>query len=74
MPNSSHEATAFFKLNGRNEAGQHERLRRLLGKLSGVLDVKVNYILDTISVRYDSDLITRDAIKKKVDRSNDGTN
>jgi len=73
MPDPVHEATAFFKLEGRNESGQHERLRRLLGKLNGVLEVRVNYILDTISIRYNSDEVTREEIKKKVDRSNDGS-
>ncbi len=71
MPNSNHEATAFFKLEGGNESGQHERLRRVLGKLNGVLEVRVNFILDTMAVRYDSDVLTRDEIKKRVDRSND---
>ena len=70
MTNSNHEATALFKMGGGNESGQHERLRRVICKLNGVLEVRVNYILDTISVKYDSDALTRDEIKKKVDRSN----
>jgi cation transport ATPase len=70
MTNSNREATALFKLEGGNESGQHERLRRVLCKLNGVLDVRVNFILDTISIKYDSDALTRDEIKKKVDRSN----
>ena len=69
-PNMNHEATAFFKLLGGDESGQGERLRRVIGRLDGVLEVKINFILDTISVRYDSDRVTRDQIKKKVDRSN----
>ena len=70
MPNSNHEAMAFFKLEGGNESGQHTRLGRVLGRLDGVLDVRVDYILDTISIRYDSKTLTREDIKKKVDRSN----
>ena len=31
---------------------------------------RANFIIDTISVRYDSDRLTRDEIKKKVDQSN----
>jgi len=72
MPDLSHEATAFFKLRGGDESGQPERLRRVLSRLDGVLEVKVNFILDTISIRYDSEIVTRDDIKKKVDRSNHG--
>ncbi|MGA2665071.1 MAG: hypothetical protein ABSF83_09020 [Nitrososphaerales archaeon] len=72
MSDSKHGATALFKLEGRNESGQHERLRLLLEKLNGVMDVKVNYILDTISIEYDSDVTTRAEIKRKVDRSNNG--
>jgi cation transport ATPase len=70
MSNSSHEATASFKLAGGNESGQHERLGRVLGKLNGVLEVRVNFILDTVSIKYDSERLTRDEIKKRVDRSN----
>jgi cation transport ATPase len=69
MTNLNHEATAFFKLQGGDESGQPERLRRALGRLDGVLEVKINFILDTISIKYDSDRVTRDQIKKKVDRS-----
>jgi hypothetical protein len=69
MPNSNREATAFFKLLGGDESGQPERLRRALSRLGGVLEVKVNFIQDTISVRYDSEMVTRDQIKKKVDES-----
>jgi len=73
MPTLTNEATAFFKLDGGYESGQHERLRRVLGRIDGVLEVKVNFILDTVSVRYDSDRVTREEIKEKVDRSNDGS-
>jgi copper chaperone CopZ len=65
----NHDATAFFKLQGGDESGQPERLRRALGKLNGVLEVNINFILDTVSIRYDSEIVTRDQIKKKVDRS-----
>jgi copper chaperone CopZ len=70
LPNLNHEATAFFKLQGGDESGQAERLRRALDKLNGVLEVNMNFILDTVSIRYDSEIVTRDQIKKKVDRSN----
>jgi hypothetical protein len=70
MANLNHEATAFFKLEGGDESGGHEKLRRLLDGLDGVLEVRVNFIIDTISVKYDSDRLSRDEIKKKVDRSN----
>jgi hypothetical protein len=69
MPNLNSDATAFFKLQGGDESGQPERLRRALGRLDGVQEVKVNFILDTISIRYDSERVTRAQIKRKVDRS-----
>jgi copper chaperone CopZ len=70
MPNLNHEATAFFKLLGGDESGKPERLSRVLSKIDGVLEVKVNFILDIISIRYDSERVTREEIKKRVDRSN----
>jgi copper chaperone CopZ len=70
MSNLAPEATAFFKLEGGDESGGTEKLRRVLDGLDGVLEVRVNFIIDTISVRYDSDRLTRDEIKKKVDQSN----
>jgi hypothetical protein len=70
MTSINHEATAFFKLEGGNDSGQHERLRRLLEKLDGVLEVKVNFILDTMSVKYDSKRLTREDLKRRVDGSN----
>ncbi len=73
MPDLSHEATAFFKLRGGDESGQPARLRRALGRLDGILEVKFNFILDTISIRYDSETVTRDQIKKEVDQSNKGS-
>jgi hypothetical protein len=73
MPYLKHEATAFFKLFGGGESGRSESLRRVLGKLDGVLEVNVNFILDTVSIRYNADEVTREELKKKVDRSNKGS-
>jgi copper chaperone CopZ len=70
MPNLNRNAMAFFKLQGGDESGQPERLRRALGRLDGVLDVKINFIIDTVSIGYDSNRVTLEQIKKKVDRSN----
>ena len=70
MPHLNHDATAFFKMQGGDDSGQAERLRRALGRLDGVREVRINFILDTISIKYDSERVTRDQIKKKVDRSN----
>jgi len=71
MPHLDYDATAFFKMQGGDDSGQPERLRRALGRLDGVREVKINFIFDTISIRYDSNRVTRDQIKRKVDRSND---
>lgn len=70
MPKLVHEGTAFFKLLEGEESGRSERLKRVLDKLDGVLEVQINFILDIMMVKYDADKVSRERIKKKVDRNN----
>lgn len=72
MPSLNHNATAFFKLLGGDDSGQAKRLRIALNNLDGVLEVKFNFVLDTIFIAYDSGIVNRDQIKSKVDWSNKG--
>jgi copper chaperone CopZ len=67
MPNLNHEATASFKLREGDESGQPERVKRALDRLEGVLEVRINFVLDTVSIRYDSKKVSREQIKEKVD-------
>ena len=34
--------------------------------MHGILEVDVDYILDTVSIKYDSDRVSLDEIKKKI--------
>ena len=52
------EATVILKIQGMNNAGRAERLRYAADKLDGVLQVDIDYILDTATVKYDPDKLT----------------
>jgi copper chaperone CopZ len=69
MPKSKDEATATLKLRQMNEKGRAQRLKLAIGSLDGISKVDINYILDTVTVTYDSSDLTLAQIKKKVDRS-----
>jgi copper chaperone CopZ len=71
MPKSRQEAAATFKLHRMNDPGRSKRLRRAMSNLEGISKVDINYILDTVSIKYDANSLTLDQIKKKVDRSAD---
>jgi copper chaperone CopZ len=60
-------AMAIFKIQRMSIPGRGKRLRREVGKLDGILAVDINYILDTVSIRYDANKLTLDRIKKKID-------
>ncbi|MGA1975702.1 MAG: heavy-metal-associated domain-containing protein [Conexivisphaerales archaeon] len=59
---------AIFKIPGMNLPGRAQRLRLEVGRLDGILEVDINYILDTISIRYDAKKLTLDRIKEKIDK------
>ena len=70
MINGKGEATVVLKLQGMSDSGQAKRLRRTAAKLDGVLRVDINYILDSVTVKYDADKLTPAQVKKKLAPSN----
>jgi copper chaperone CopZ len=66
MTNGKGEAIAILKLRGIGDRGQAQRVRRATAKLDGILRVDINYILDSITVKYDADKLTSAQIKKKL--------
>ena len=66
MTNGKGEATAILKLHGMSDSGQAQRFRRTAAKLDGILRVDINYILDSVTVKYDADKLTSAQIKKKL--------
>ena len=59
-------ATAILKIRGLSDPGQAQRLRRASAKLDGILRVDINYILDSVTVKYDADKLTSAQVKKKL--------
>ena len=66
MTKGKREAIAILKLRGIGNRGRAQRFRRTAAKLDGVLRVDVNYILDSMTVKYDADKLTSDQIKNKL--------
>ena len=66
MTNVKGEATAILKIPGMSDSVRAQRFRRAAAKLDGVLRVDMNYILDSVTVKYDADKLTSAQIKKKL--------
>ena len=66
MTGGKGEATAILKIRGMGDSLQAQRFRRTAAKLDGILRVDVNYILDSVTVKYDADKLTSDQIKRKL--------
>jgi copper chaperone CopZ len=66
MTNGKGEAIAILKIRGMSDSGQAQRLRRAAAKLDGVLRVDINYILDSVTVKYDADKLTTAQVKKRL--------
>ena len=66
MTNRRREATAIFKIPGMSRSGRAQKLRRAVGKLDGILVFDINYVLDTVSMKYDANKLTLDQIKKEI--------
>ena len=64
------EATAVIKIWGMSDPGRAQHLRQAAGKLDGVLRVDFNYILDSVTVKYDADKLTSAQVKKKLGLGN----
>ena len=58
MTTGKGEATAILKIQGMSNAGRAERFRHAADKLDGVLQVDIDYILDTATIRYDPNRLT----------------
>ena len=67
MENRGQGTVAVFMAPGINDAGQAQKLRKKLKELDGVLEFDPNYILNTVSVRYDSDKVTLAQIRETID-------
>jgi len=70
MTSGKGEATAILKIRGMGDLGQARRLRRAAAKLDGVLRVDINYILDSVTVKYDADKLTSAQVKNKLALNN----
>jgi copper chaperone CopZ len=66
MTNGKGEATAILKIRGMSDSGQAKRVRRATDRLDGILRVDINYILDSVTVKYDADKLTSAQIRKKL--------
>ena len=51
---------------GMNVPGEAQKLRKKANMLEGILELDINYILNTISIRYDSDKVTLAEIRKTI--------
>jgi cation transport ATPase len=58
MPTRKGEGTAILKIQGMDNSGRAEQLRRAADKLDGVLRIDINYIHDTATIKYDADRLT----------------
>jgi len=66
MTNGKGEATAILKIRGMSDSVQAQRFRRTAARLDGILRVDINYILDSVTVKYDADKLTSAEIRKKL--------
>ena len=57
------EATVILKIQGMENPGRAQQLRRTAEKLDGVLQVDINYISDTATIKYDTDRLTLANVK-----------
>jgi cation transport ATPase len=51
-------ATAILKIQGMDNPGRAQQLRRAADQLDGVLRVDINYVSDTATIEYDADRLT----------------
>jgi copper chaperone CopZ len=63
MTKANGKATAILKIQGMDNPGRAQKLRRALEELDGVIQVDINYISDTSTIRYDADRLTLADVK-----------
>lgn len=61
-----------MKVPGMSRSGRAEQVRRDVGGLDGVLDVEINYILDSVTVKYDAGKLTPARVKEALKSSRRG--
>jgi len=70
MTSGKGEAMAILKIQGMSDSGQARRLRRAAAHLDGILRVEINYILDSVTVKYDANKLTSAQVKKGLGPNN----
>jgi copper chaperone CopZ len=60
------DAVAIINAPGLSATGRAQKLRREISKLDGILEIDIDYRLDTISIKYDPRRIPLARIRKKV--------
>ncbi len=66
MTSGKGEAIAILKMRVVSDTGKARRLRRAAAHLDGILRVDINYILDSVTVKYDANKLTSAQVKKKL--------
>ena len=56
----------ILKTQGMGIPGRARRLRSDLGRLEGIHEIYFNYIVDSVSIMYDSNKLTLDEIRSTV--------
>jgi copper chaperone CopZ len=72
MTSGRAEATTILKIQGMSNWGQARKLRRTAAMLDGILRVDINYILGSVTVKYDADKLTSAQVKEKLAPRNHG--
>ena len=67
MESRGQETVAIFMAPGMSVPGEAQKLRKKLNELDGILEFDTNYILNTVSVRYDSDKVSLARIRETID-------
>ena len=63
MTTEKREATAILKIRGMENPGRARKLRHTAETLDGVLQVDINYVSETATIKYDADRLTLADVK-----------
>ena len=66
MRKRDQEAVAIFRVPGMDVEGRARRLKQEVGKFEGVLQIDINYITDTITIRFDPSRLTLDRLRREI--------
>lgn len=59
-------ATSIFAIQGADQPGHLEKLKKAVKKMPGVLEVEVNHLMGTAKVRYDPNILSLARIKAEI--------